>query len=174
MRLGNFFRVFDTSFFVPGLLLAGGLWYLKLVPDSLLPSSEGVGTVLSVAVLVAGIYAAGLGTHAASRVLWLFLRQRVSPTESAGRTTRGWYRHLETESREELALYFWYTRSTCENVGVVCGILAVTAMCTACGPVTLLFGLGCVLYLWLSTQYHQALERAMFLTDSDRDSSQKE
>lgn len=164
MRFGNFFRVFDTCFFVPGLVLIGGLWYLQCVPESGLLENDTIRTSVFLAVLVAVVYVAGLLTHAVNRLgfKWFFASSRKPADDPAA----AWFQRLSQDQREELAVYFWHTRATCGNVGVACVLLAGLAFHLA-HPSLWGFLIVSALCFAISTEYHESLGRAMSVSESE-------
>lgn len=117
-RAFGFFRVFDVAFFVPGLIIVAsvtftfGLWEkIGQNPPSTV-TEVAIGLVLLVCCFVVGII-----THGIGQLIKLAIdKLPCSPKQDI--TGDEWYTHISNGKRDDLAIYFWYTRSTCMNCGV--------------------------------------------------------
>lgn len=168
----GFLRVFDSSFLLPGAVLAGGWWaegVLRL--ETFGRDFNGVPSTMAgvagLALLTALIYTLGLLLHSLQRVVWRQLSPFGSREElnESSADTSSWYAHLTTERLEELTVYFWYTKATCRNLAVALGVLLATAIvcglaCSCHGLVLVGLGAGAFLFAKLGNDYDGALHRS--------------
>ncbi len=160
----HFFRIFDLAFFAPGATILGAMWWYRVIDARQLRLCElGGETTQGVALLIAAAllsYVIGLACHAVHRVLTSVLGTwrkslRCSDCDPS------WYANLKSDARQELALYFWYKRSTCWNMAVA--VIVVWAIRSqSCGvccswlPALLI----CAAFVWLGQDFDRALHRA--------------
>lgn len=133
----SFFRVFDLAFFAPGaLLLVTIVWPYKeriMEQEKLVNMVTSLGGALVVGgFAVAVAFSLGLFVGAIARVLPLVdvgrvayrrihrwhsnygERHELKHPEFKG----AWFQKLQPGPRIDLALYFWYMRSTCANLAI--------------------------------------------------------
>lgn len=110
---------------------------LLSIPDSIMddlrPLNSAAQAIIGIAGLSISVYLAGLLVHGLQRYfsgfLWSWLPSSVSdPVDASGDGQISWYQHLSESNREELSLYFWYTRATCRNLAVTGFLLALPAI----------------------------------------------
>lgn len=108
------------AFFAPGNLLFAAIWYrfLREIPIADMGGST-PRAIAVVTVSLALIYLLGLLCHEFQRAIWELLFRRASATAAATTAARkSWFEALDRVARKELALYFWYLRTTCWNLAV--------------------------------------------------------
>jgi hypothetical protein len=168
------FRVFDLAFFVPGVLLLSGFWYLKILPAALATALDASDWVISLGVGLATVYVCGLFTHGVQRVSRK-IKSKCRPDPKS--PARSWFQELSESSREELALYFWYTRATCLNLFVVTVLLFIAGLwelvfvqSPIAGNVVLLCGVTGPVFGFLGfCDFEKSMRRAVLQDDTEQD-----
>lgn len=111
-----FFKVFDLSFFAPGMVLAlTGAWIWNHHLGSLQQKFTTPGGVLALMAAIGVIYILGLVCFS---LTWaLYRRVKKHETEGLKVLSDTYWPPLpllfEGQQRDELILYFWYMRATC-------------------------------------------------------------
>ncbi len=130
----SFFRVFDLAFFAPGVVVALALWHCDWLPaEFVVAARQGITTGTGLMAVLAGVamtFILGLLCHAILRLVGcvvdkccpnllgpLKLKKSSDASQSAPESaSKRWYFSLPETARTDLALYFWYLRSTCWNL----------------------------------------------------------
>jgi len=124
----SFFKMFDLAFFVPGVVLFGVLKMAGVFPEDMLKVD--LDTVEGVVLLVGSLvmtYGLGLIVHGVND----FIETTWSVGKSIGMSGKNgavvrslplsrqpWFvRFLKKKELTEVALYFWYLKATCFNLG---------------------------------------------------------
>lgn len=162
----HFFRLFDLAFFAPGATVFAMLWVSDCVPIAQLrlPGKEGEAThgVVLLLLAIMASYVLGLLCQAVQRA---FSKQEVITLAFIDRRAEGgsppWYSTLPEPVRHELAIYFWYKRSTCWNLAVAAGLLPWISLARWGGCGLLLSGLICLPAGLVLTCLGRDFDRAM-------------
>lgn len=178
----SIFRVFDIAFFAPGTLLLAALlrarwivWsdYLGIGDATYVEVANAVLTLLL-------IYVLGLLIHGLQRLisgLWglvpatapareigsgKFRSRFVNALTRGGDIGVGWYTTMASETRDDMATYFWYLRATCWNLALAVVLAAGLLTGTGRGKwwLTLASLLVALVLLRLGRDYDRALRTA--------------
>ena len=166
----HFFRIFDLAFFAPGATVFATLWWAGWInSESLQLQKTGGESATSVSLLLLAVlasYVFGLFCHACQRMV-LTAKKNRSATESSevsATPTAPWYTALSESSRHELALYFWYKRSTCWNMAIAMVLVGVIGLSKTRPCDWILWVGGCLIgsaaFGWLGNDFDRAMRGA--------------
>lgn len=128
----GFFRVFDVSFFIPGaIVLISTLFRLGLLQDMAGDSTSTISAITLGITFLISAFVIGLAIHGLGRMVITICRWDCSVRFRrwcsgvgvwfrcclASKKRSRWFTSLDGQSAE-LAIYFWYIRTTCVNTSV--------------------------------------------------------
>lgn len=117
----GFFRVFDVAFFVPGAIIVASFMQRYQVFDKLKSTETLSINDISILVLVTiSSFVTGLIIHGIGQFVKPLLSKVnfFTNLSNSSDCIPRWYKELSTERKNELAIYFWYIRSTCINCSI--------------------------------------------------------
>lgn len=178
----HFFRLFDLAFFAPGATVCGALWLEGFITRSRLRLDEINGEASQGAAMLLGAvlacYLVGLTCHGVQQLLRSAIPQLTELIWSTPKSTpppplKYWFSELGPEACRELALYFWYKRTTCWNMAVAVFVAAAlhvySIWSTRCTEkfLTIGFGIAVVcLFVWLGYDFESGRNAASVASKS--------